>query len=267
MHPSRSPIGLSKDALTASSARQKQTIMQSFILALLLCAGIGFDLDHVRAADYEQSQPDQIVLLHGIGKSSRSMQKLANNLERAGYHVLNLSYPSTHFTIEAQTAHVTPLIRSTFSPSITTHFVGHSMGGLVAISTAQNLPDFSIGRMVQLGTPNFGSEVADWLVKNPIYQRFYGPAGAQLTTRAQKPAANARLPYELGIIAGSATIDPISSMIIPGKDDGKVAVLRTVHPAMQDHITIAVAHPFLPGSAQAGSQVKYFLKHGKFNRN
>ena len=70
--------------------------------------------------------------------------------------------------------------------------------------------------------------------------------------------------YELGIVAGNATIDPVSSLIIPGDDDGKVAVERTKLDGMKDHITINASHTFFPSNKKVQKQTLYFLKYGQF---
>ena len=62
------------------------------------------------------------------------------------------------------------------------HFVTHSMGGLVARSFINRHRPDNLGRVVALAPPNGGSEVADFLSRNLLYQRYFGPAGAQLTT-------------------------------------------------------------------------------------
>ena len=232
-----------------------KTAMQSL---LIFCS--------VTCSAISQAAPDQVVLLHGIAKSRTSMDSLASSLTTAGYQVINLDYPSTDTTIEAQASLLLPEIKASIIPDRTVHMVGHSMGGLIALVLAEQLQDYRLGRMVQLGTPNGGSEVADWLEHNALFKRFYGPAGGQLTTQARGQHAVDDLSIELGIIAGKLSVDPLSSLIIPGKDDGKVAVMRTTHPGMRDHITLNVAHPFLPRSKRAQRQVRHFLKYGTFER-
>lgn len=69
-----------------------------------------------------------------------------------------------------------------------------------------------------------------------------------------------------GIIAGNFTIDPISSFIIPGDDDGKVAISSTKLKGMKDHITLSVSHAFFPTNTEVKKQTLYFLNNGEFKR-
>jgi hypothetical protein len=64
----------------------------------------------------------------------------------------------------------------------------------------------------------------------------------------------------LAVIAGTASIDPLSSLIILGADDGKVAVGNTKVTGMQDHLTVAASHTFFPQNQEVQAQTLFFLK-------
>ena len=122
-----------------------------------------------------------------------------------------------------------------------------------------------LGRVVQLAPPNYGSEVADFFKQNWLYQTIYGPAGQQLITdQSDIRHLFGPLNYQLGIIAGNSTIDPISSFIIPGDDDGKVSVQRTQLTGMQAHIVVPASHTFFPSHKTVQQQTVFFLKFGVF---
>jgi triacylglycerol esterase/lipase EstA (alpha/beta hydrolase family) len=57
------------------------------------------------------------------------------------------------------------------------HFVCHSMGGLLARGYVARHRPQRLGRMVMLGTPNGGSEIADRLKHIGVYRAWFGPAG------------------------------------------------------------------------------------------
>lgn len=214
----------------------------------------------------QSSQKEYVVLLHGIFRTSAHMKPLAHCLEQHGYEVLNIDYPSTKFSLEE----LIKITSSTLDEKIldknrTVNFVGYSMGGLIARGIiAQHRPDH-LGRVVLIATPNQGSEVADFLKNNFIYKKLYGPAGQQLTTDSNHSKLFGPVDYELGIIAGNASLDPISSFLISGKDDGKVSVESTKLEGMQDHVTVCATHTFFPSNKIAQQQVLAFLKHGRFN--
>lgn len=122
-----------------------------------------------------------------------------------------------------------------------------------------------MGKVVILGTPNQGSKVADFWEDNFLYKYFYGPAGQQLVTNQLKfKELYGKIDYPLGIVAGSFSIDPFSSFIIPSEDDGKVYIESTKIKGMKDHVVISASHTFMVSNNEVKRQVLYFIEHGKF---
>jgi pimeloyl-ACP methyl ester carboxylesterase len=212
---------------------------------------------------------DGIVLLHGISRTALSFRKMQLALERAGYATLNIDYPSRRAPLETLAENIHPAIELFVSGlGRPVHFVGHSMGGLLArVYLARHRPE-QLGRVVMLGTPNRGSEIADRLKHISAYRAFFGPAGQQLGTQRDS-AMEALLPpidYPVGIIAGDRSIDPLSSAFLPKPHDGRVSVANTKLDGMADHVVIAAAHPWLMRNAVAIEQTIAFLRDGKFRR-
>ena len=109
-----------------------------------------------------QSHADGVVLLHGIARSARSLRRMQAALETAGFATLNLDYQSRAKSLEALVADISPAI-SGFASRIDgpVHFVAHSMGGLLARAYLAKYPLPRPGRVILLGPPNNGSEIAD----------------------------------------------------------------------------------------------------------
>ena len=188
-------------------------------------------------------------------------------LEGAGFATLNLDYASRRSALEALAEDIHPAIQR-FADGIDgpIHFVGHSMGGLLArVYIARHRPK-SLGRVVMLGTPNSGSEIADRLKDSKPFRAFFGPAGQQLGTR-RSAADDAMLPpvdYPVGIIAGDRSIDPVASVFLPKPHDGRVSVANTRLDGMADHAMVHTAHPWLMRNSVAIEQTIAFLRDGKF---
>lgn len=209
---------------------------------------------------------DGVIVLHGIFRSARSMRKLADFLEKAGLEVLNLGYPSTKYSIEAIADIIHPRITA-FAESIPgkMHFVGYSMGGLVIRAYLHRYKPQNLGRVVMIGTPNQGSEVADFLQKKKLYRILYGPASQQLITDQSAFAHHfGAVDYEVGVIAGNRPVDLISSHIIGKANDGKVSIDSTKLSGMKDHVVVPSSHTFFPSSQQAWWQTLAFIKDGQF---
>ena len=182
-----------------------------------------------RPASADATQ-DGVVLLHGISRTARSFRKMQAALERAGFATLNLDYASRRKALEALAEDIHPAIQR-FADRIdgSVHFVCHSMGGLLArVYIARHRPK-RLGRVVMLGTPNSGSEIADRLKNFGAYRAFFGPAGQQLGTQ-RDAAIEALFPpvdYPVGIIAGNRSIDPVAGTMLPKPHDGRVSVANT----------------------------------------
>ena len=218
-------------------------------------------------ANDKNSKGDYVVMLHGIARSSSHMKSLAKYLTKEGYEVINIDYPSTDHKFDKLTEIIEKELSNKLTKNKTTHFVSYSLGAVLTRILINKYKPKNLGKVVQLAPPNAGSEVADFLKNNWLYKKIYGPSGEQLVTNQKKiKDMFGKIDYELGIIAGNSTIDPISSfMIIPGPDDGKVSIESTKLEGMKDHIIVSASHTFFPSNKQVKKQTLYFLQNGKFN--
>ena len=209
-----------------------------------------------------------VILLHGIGRTYRSMRRLEKVIAQKGYQVLNIDYPSRKKNISALARDVYQhLLPYANQKGKTLHFVTHSMGGLVLRGLLAQYELNNVGRVVMLVPPNQGSEVADFLKNNILYKLFYGPAGQELTTKAAKTNPIPKINFDLGIIAGNRCWDPICYFLLPGKHDGKVTIQSTKYQGMTDHIVLAASHSWLMNNKKVIYQVITFLARGQFNHH
>jgi len=94
-----------------------------------------------------------------------------------------------------------------------------------------------------------------------------GPAGMQLGTgKMSIPNMLGSACFEVGIIAGTRSINLFLSTMLPSPDDGKVSVANTKLEGMADHISLPVTHPFMMNNQKVIDQVVYFFKNGIFRR-
>lgn len=211
---------------------------------------------------------DAVVVLHGIARSASSMKTFAARLEERGFDVLNLDYASTTYTLEELREKIRPQIKAFLAahPDQTVHFAGYSMGGLLIRAYLAKYKPENLGRVVMLGTPNHGSEVADFLRENWAYRKVYGPAGQQLTTDQDYMAKFGLPDYEFAVIAGDRSIDPVSSNIIPGNDDGKVSIKSTHLQGEKDYIIVHTSHFAMPENFAVAVEAAHYLRYGFFKR-
>ena len=94
-----------------------------------------------------------------------------------------------------------------------------------------------------------------------------GPAGQEIGTSPDSiPKRLKPVAADIGIIAGTRSMEPWFSIIIPGQDDGKVSVESTKLKEMNDFLTVKSTHPFIMNDPKVIDQVVIYLGQGRFRR-
>lgn len=211
---------------------------------------------------------ETVVLLHGLNRTHRAMSKLATALEQEGYSVINCDYPSRRADLETLSTNLFASLAPQLARAQRVHFVTHSMGGILLRTYLETHSITNLGRVVMLAPPNQGSEVVDKLRWFAPFGWINGPAGLQLGTSSESAPNKLKPPrFELGVIAGDRSVNPLLSYLIPGKDDGKVSLLRAKTDNMKAFLVLHVTHTFMMRNRTVIAQTKQFLQAGYFCKN
>lgn len=213
---------------------------------------------------------DYVILLHGLTRSSHSMKKIEESLSGRDYRVINVDYPSTEHSIEFLANNVLGDViagcRTGSGSKI--NFVTHSLGGIIVRYYLKHHQLSNLGRVVMLSPPNKGSELVDNLKDSIFFKKSHGPAGQQLGTDKESVPLNlGPVDFNLGVITGSMSFNPIASVILPGPDDGVVSVESTKVEGMTDFIVMPNSHTFIMKNNNVIKQIIYFLENGKFDHS
>lgn len=215
------------------------------------------------------SASECVVLLHGLARTSSSLDKMEEALQEDGYLTANIDYPSREFEVAelASIAVEDGLAACRAGEDIEKiHFVTHSLGGILVRQYLSTGAIEELGRVVMLGPPNKGSLAVDDLEGVPGFDWINGPAGRQLGKDANSvPLALGPADFELGIIAGNRTIDPITSAILENPDDGRVSVEDTRLEGMDDFVVVEHSHAFMMRMRRPIELTKLFLRTGRFS--
>lgn len=207
---------------------------------------------------------ETVVLVHGLWLGGWVCSLLGHWLHQSGYQVERFSYPSTRESLTANAARL-----SRFAQSIDTrvlHFVGHSLGGLVAAKSQIDHPDRRPGRIVLLGSPFGGSYAASRLESRRLGHALLGRSLREWLI--DRPATW-RGPRELGVIAGSGRIGMgrFVAPELPRPNDGVVTADETRVPGAADHILLPVSHTAMLASRIVADETAHFLRHGRFRHD
>ena len=116
-----------------------------------------------------------------------------------------------------------------------------------------------------LSPPNGGCEIVDLLREVPLLRDHLGPARGALGTKpGGVPARLGPVDYEVGVIAGGRSWNPLFSWLLPGEDDGVVAVDRMRVAGMRDLRIVPRSHSFIMNGRDTIALTAAFLKDGAF---
>lgn len=203
-----------------------------------------------------------VIALHGILRSSHVWCDMEKAMEQDGVTFIRLEYPSTQKPISEFATQLQSVIHS-LEGIEEIHLVAHSLGGLVVRKWCQDYSDSRVRRLVMIGTPNSGAEMADMLHKNWIYRGVYGPSGQQLGADPQGFIRELPRPtMEFAVIAGGKGTPDGFNPLIPGDDDGIVTLKSARLPGAVDSITIRGLHSFQPWNPEVIEATKRYLRTG-----
>ncbi len=213
---------------------------------------------------------DAVILLHGLGRSRRSLALMERVLRRAGYVVVNRGYPARAGGVEAVAERaledaLAALHRRAGAPA-RIHFVTHSMGAILLRAWFRGRPLDGFGRAVLLGPPNRGSEIVEALARAGLDEALLGPAGADLGPGEDAaPARLPPLPLPHGVIAGRRSVNPLSGAVFDGPNDGLVSVDSALATGATDRLVLPVTHTLMMNEPMAIWQTGRFLATGAFD--
>lgn len=206
-----------------------------------------------------------VIMIHGIIRSSKSFTSLGEIFEKEGYTVVNFDYPSTQAKIPDHAEYLNQVIKS-LEGIEEIHLVVHSMGGLIVrayVDQEKENRDARLKRLVMLGVPNFGAEIADFLQNFPPFRMIFGESGQQLVTGQEDLIANLPVPdFDFAVIAGGLGNEIGFNPILPGDNDGIVTTASTRLPGAKDYVVVNCMHSFMPFDKTCGEYALRYIKTG-----
>jgi triacylglycerol lipase len=224
-----------------------------------------------------QENFEYIVLVHGLCRTSKSMNYLNKKLKAENYKVINFDYNSKKMTVEE----ISDLLKFEIEKFCTDktkkiNFITHSMGGIVVRYYLVKYKPNNIARIVMLSPPNHGSEIVD-RAENSIFLKwiFEKYNGVNFTKLGKNENFLKKLEdmeklqnnkYEIGIITGDRSWNPLFSFWINGRDDGKVSVESAKLDNIKNFLVVDASHTFIMNRKIVFEQIIYFFDNGVFKK-
>lgn len=200
-----------------------------------------------------------VVLAPGLWMPGAAMALLAARLARAGYatHVFTYRGRSPlegNVTRFARFAHEAVQGRAA-------HFVGHSLGGVLALEMLNAHPELPVASAVLLGAPARGCLAGRRLGSAQLGRWMLGGCGELWREREAMWKRDA----PLGVVAGTVPLGLGRALgRLPGPNDGVVRVEETAVDGMAAQVLVALGHSLLVVSGTVGRQVECFMREGRF---
>ena len=206
-----------------------------------------------------------VILIHALATSKYFMQPIASYLTKHNFEVYNWDYQSRKFTIPEIASQLQDYIILNNLNNYEVNFVTHSMGGIVLRYYAKNY-NLNIGNVVMLAPPNNGSEVVDKLKNFYFYKMVFGPAAYSLGTSNDDLVTNlGSVNFNLGVMIGNISYDPLSSIFLPEGNDGKVSIESSKIEGMKEHFVVNSSHITIIFNPNNYKYIYNFLTCGNFS--
>lgn len=209
-----------------------------------------------------------VILLHGLGEGRDSMRPLADYLrDHHDATVLTFGYASPRAGVDDHARALGSVIAG-LGGSDRISLVGHSLGNIVVRRWMADAPAADlerIERMVMLGAPNQGSDLARRVSQVWLLSKLSTGAARDLVHDWPRIARNLAVPpCPFGIVAGGTGDGEGFSPMLEGDDDAVVRVDETRLEGADDFVLLRVRHAFMMRDPAVQRATSSFLKEGRF---
>ena len=201
-----------------------------------------------------------VILIHGIWMTPLFLLPFGNRLKKEGFRVHYFNYNSL-LTPPAKAAIALHKKISAIDAN-NLHFVAHSLGGLVIMHLFEQFQDIPPGRVVMLGSPVKGSQLALMLADSFILRPFVGRAMERALSGEEIP--NWPENREWAMLSGTKTMG-VGTIFggLKEPNDGTVVVEETQHPAQKLNLTLPFSHTGLLYTPTTPPLTAEFLRTGE----
>ena len=216
---------------------------------------------------------EHVILLHGIGAGAKTLLPLEIKLKRAEYITHNWSYTVRGKSLTESIDILWEKVNMLFGPKHTVHFIGHSLGGVLARGILCKGIRAKLGKLITLGSPHRGAAAGNALF-GAGKKAFSFAFGCRIVDDLMWESSVSDIPTPpvcTGTISGTKRFtwtNPISwvvSRILDKSHDGFICVESTLLEGAES-LLLEVDHMFMVFDREVTNQAIHFLRYGTFNR-
>ena len=237
---------------------------RSLLIALLLLSAAVY----CHSGEVEKMQKHDktlVVLIHGFCKGADDMQFWKKALAPEFPNVITPDLPTTFSSFEQCLQELTTAIAAAEPEKYDQIYItGHSMGGLLAREYLQRHKPVNVKKLLCVGTPHFGSKLADIALCFPGAGWIWKPLHA-LKLSARKTLTTPQIDgLEIAVIVSTNNGHWPGKLFLSDKADGLVD-LASAHAPDAAHISYTKAnHVKMQYDQETADLIKKFLLDGKF---
>jgi len=208
-----------------------------------------------------------VILLHGLGLSSGMMLYLKRGIEHSGYKVVNIDYPSRAYNISDLLDVVNGILsqkHSSLEQFVKVHFIGHSLGGILARLWALEYRSTNLGCCIALGSPNRGSLLAKKLIDYRLVRGYFGPALPDLLPDSDFINSFNKLPRKYFLFVGERSTFTLFGNWLERPNDGTLMVREMIPAGLAEKyvFTYNVSHTSMLFSKDIRTKIIKILNDG-----
>jgi len=202
------------------------------------------------------------VLLHGFGNIGKNMEYLAKGIMGENMDTITPTLPTTMCSVNTCAVLLNDKICDEIGKYEKTHFVGHSMGGLIIRKYLREYIPQNIGKCVFIATPHLGSELADFAGNIPFVTDLLKSVKDLMKSENNKYILDNHI--EIGLIIGKKT-DGLGQIVFNNVNDGLVEIESALSSDAREVVMVDYNHHEICHRVQTANLVKSFIKNGTFN--
>lgn len=201
----------------------------------------------------------QILLIHGLARTSLSLLSLEGRLQKSGYDTQHFGYFAFAESFDAIAARLEVHLHQ-LAQAGSYAIVAHSLGGVLTRAALGRGQIAAPEHVVMLGTPNQPPQLAVHAWQLPPFRWFTGQCGFNLTC-SRFYQALPPLPSPYTIIAGTGGPRGALSPFGHEVNDGIVALSETRMTPQDEPVQLPVWHTFMMNNEAVQETVLGALKH------